>query len=86
MKFDPNATLECDKLRMWKVDSSDTKQYMYADDGRRLERRARIAEEKLRIALKLIDTLQPAQNTNIIDYIDIVLEEIEGVGHEQTAT
>jgi hypothetical protein len=78
-KFNPNATPICDSKKSTAMSMGDN-DAVSLETAEALERRARVAEKKLKIALKLIRTLQPAQNTNIIHYIHIILEEIEGVG------
>lgn len=74
--FNPNATPECDAQTMFDPDISFWKEL-----ARGQERRAIIAEEKLRIA---IESLECVKNVYISDstplYIRDILKEIKQVG------
>jgi hypothetical protein len=78
-KFDPNATPDCDKLRTWQVNSTETRAVMYASICKGFEQRARIAEEKLRIAnlgfLEIDSNFSDAEEIS-----DRVQKQIEQVG------
>ena len=46
----------------------------------KLEKELAETKEKLRIAVDIVHTIKDVQNTNVKDWIDIMLEEIDKVG------
>lgn len=70
--FDPNATPECDNIQRPCSDFINEEFVVYISDAEKLERRARIAEEKLRIAMEVLTT------SCVYDYTDLqtALKEI----------
>ena len=74
-KFDPNATPKCNKLI-----ASAAGYYSWRDAAKELEKRARIAEEKLRVAVEALQATFPGTfGDEIRRYNKEKLEEIEQV-------
>jgi len=55
VKFDPTATPECDNKTVPALGPAGEVQVVWLSDAKVLERRARVAEEQLRLALLIID-------------------------------
>lgn len=82
-KFDPNATPECDSMNFkgYASDANDMPEenFVYYADAQTIERRARLAEEKLRIAELFIIALANSPTSDAV-LAQQCFEEIEWVG------
>lgn len=80
MTFDPNATPVTDRLRKWEIDSAQSKAVVFAVECAEMEKRASLAEEKLRIALEFIEIDCHDMTGLMRGMRRATLEEIEKVG------
>jgi hypothetical protein len=85
-KFDPKATPECDLLWRHASHFPDHTEVILLVDAQELERNARIAEEKLRIAVEGFNNISDMEDIVLGGYsfealmARDILKEIEGVG------